>query len=1442
MLLPHLITFKLQANQLFLMRTFLLICASLLASLNAHAQKIHVQENFNTSQLPAAWNDSIISGNANWSFGIDASALEAGNNNFDNTSLAFFDDDALGGSAPFSTAHLYTPVFDNSLDSATYVQFIYNYRTDANVSGFFEVDVFDGSNWVNVFSKTSKDCGAWLGGACQQGYPRAKIDISSFRNTNCQIRFVFDDGDDWDYYVGIDDVVIFSPYHYDLKADYLQSPISECGLSTTDTIVGQFKNFGALDLDSFRIGYQVNSSPISWDTINTSLAPGDSISHAFNQTANLGLVQTYQIKLIADYFGELDRSNDTVTTQVTSLLVYSLPFFDDFEDTAIVWSFGGTRSTWERGLPSGLFIDTTWSGINCLVTNLSGDYNNNENSYIESPCFDFSQDTIDPVLSYYTIYHIEKRFDWLRWQYSLDKGKSWQNLNRGAIASNWGNLGDSTDNDIDGNSQKWIRVQNRLDNFAGQSAVKFRLVFLSDGSRQYEGATIDDLRLYTPSNDLSIDSINDFNRYECGFSDSMIFTAYLSNWSPDTIRSFRINYLVNNSLLVTDSVNRIIPPFTKFPYQFTNSSNLSQVGEYEIDFWVNVNGDSNNDNDSIKDLRHIQRKDYKSGHVQTPFYEDFDNLTAPDVGFRWKTTLGSNYKWETHQGSTYLGSNSGPNRDHTTSNGLYLTAIPQINNVIDSSIIESSCIALDNFKNPVLTYWLHLFGANFRNFSLDIFNGRSWVRDVERFTSQIQINSSDPYSKRIIDLSLMEGESIKLRFRTTKYSFRSVPAIDDISIFEGNLLNEISAGTPCVQSSKIPVKVFIENFNTDSIPADSLYLSYIVNSQATFLDTVSSSISFADTLWFTFSDSLDLSLYQNPITIDVVARYNNSIVDSLIDFEIQNSLIGRYLNEDFEKLELGVNPSVEGWEFDDSWELVDDRNISNSQIPSQDATIGGNKYILSEYKITPLNQDAQRVFFTTMPCISIDQNDTLSLKFKYHILGDHRNTLFIGLWNNGILTSIIDSVSGGSNLDEWRSKTVDLSVYSGQNIELGFAFNGRTDSLSNAIALDDIQILDQSQLLDVKLFDNKVVVSDCDYQNGRVALTIENNGGVNIPGGSITANYQLNSSAIVSNVVNTPLPANQSIIYTFAPDPSLGQASTQFELKSWVNHPSDTISINDTINELVFNNFTLADSLFEDFDDFVDGNCQNSVGDILKNGWISDSSTWAVQNGFSCNGTPTVLSGPNGDHGTGSGNFIYVQGNANDTIMASLTSPCIDLNNNANPYLVFWYHMYGIDINTLYVEGNANGNWQILDSISGQQQNSSSESWIADTIHLMSFLSNPVFKLRFRTEVTGENSNVALDDIEMYGLSFNTSIEEEKEQRIDDEVLIYPNPNNGEFKFSIPESLIGQTAQIFDLNGKLILHLQLKNELNYVSLPNSIAGLYIFRILESNVQRKFIIE
>tara|TARA_B110000046_G_scaffold57595_1_gene64311 strand:- start:36682 stop:37323 length:642 start_codon:yes stop_codon:yes gene_type:complete len=177
---------------------------------SATSQITRLQEDFNLRTLPTGWTNTAINGTQIWSFGINGSTTNAGNNNLNETAMAYFDDDNLGTGSTNNTVTLTSPTFDNSNDSSSTLEFDYNFREFAGHANRFYVEVFDGNNWVHVFSISSNDCGNWIG-ACVGNIPHANIDISWHKDANCQVRFTYFDGNDCCWYVGIDNVNIFNP-------------------------------------------------------------------------------------------------------------------------------------------------------------------------------------------------------------------------------------------------------------------------------------------------------------------------------------------------------------------------------------------------------------------------------------------------------------------------------------------------------------------------------------------------------------------------------------------------------------------------------------------------------------------------------------------------------------------------------------------------------------------------------------------------------------------------------------------------------------------------------------------------------------------------------------------------------------------------------------------------------------------------------------------------------------------------------------------------------------------------------------------------------------------------------------------------------------------------------------------------------------------------------
>ena len=161
-----------------------------------------VVEPFNGCEKPAGWETQIVTGVDNWKFGLitEGAALGDGNS-MDGTCFAFFDDDLLGQDTPFSVVRLVSPWFDGAqfgqfgldfdLILRYYSEKIAIYVQNGNGEEFL-VRAFEGD----------------VGGPYFSNYVHVVLDLSPYRSQQMRVIFEYDDGQDWGWWVGIDNVKI----------------------------------------------------------------------------------------------------------------------------------------------------------------------------------------------------------------------------------------------------------------------------------------------------------------------------------------------------------------------------------------------------------------------------------------------------------------------------------------------------------------------------------------------------------------------------------------------------------------------------------------------------------------------------------------------------------------------------------------------------------------------------------------------------------------------------------------------------------------------------------------------------------------------------------------------------------------------------------------------------------------------------------------------------------------------------------------------------------------------------------------------------------------------------------------------------------------------------------------------------------------------------------
>lgn len=179
----------------------------------------------------------------------------------------------------------------------------------------------------------------------------------------------------------------------------------------------------------------------------------------------------------------------------------------DFQNDSIEWRPGSDDGffSWEQAVPSGPRISGPPIGFDnqkVWITNADSIYPSNEQSYVVGPCFNFDS-VARPKIEFQYFSDVQDNTGTVL-QYSLDAGRTWENIgrlesgvewyNQSSLAGNPGNqdvgqLGWGRNlNDTTFNSRIWRTAKHNLDELRNKGNVRLRFAFGSDnisaGSRE----------------------------------------------------------------------------------------------------------------------------------------------------------------------------------------------------------------------------------------------------------------------------------------------------------------------------------------------------------------------------------------------------------------------------------------------------------------------------------------------------------------------------------------------------------------------------------------------------------------------------------------------------------------------------------------------------------------------------------------------------------------------------------------------------------------------------------------------------------------------------------------------------------------------------------------------------------------------------------------------
>jgi hypothetical protein len=260
-----------------------------------------------------------------------------------------------------------------------------------------------------------------------------------------------------------------------------------------------------------------------------------------------------------------------------------------------------------------------------------------------------------------------------------------------------------------------------------------------------------------------------------------------------------------------------------------------------------------------------------------PFIETFDTIFP----ICWsQEDVSDDFDWTLNDGGTNS-ADTGPSDDVTGGGSYMYTEASNPRDDGDFAIMYSENIDLTNLTNPMLQFYTHMYGSAIGELQIDVFDGNNYIPIFDKVGEK-----GDFWEEENI---LIDPTLSSAKFRITGIlsidsdgdTWPGDIAIDEFRVFEAIASDlELYKGysnSGCSLSSSEQVSVIIVNKGIS--PQTNFSISYKINGGAPVSEIVTTTISFGDTLNYTFNTTADLSV-DGVYNFEFETQVNNDQVPS----------------------------------------------------------------------------------------------------------------------------------------------------------------------------------------------------------------------------------------------------------------------------------------------------------------------------------------------------------------------------------------------------------------------------------------------------------------------------------------------------------------------------------------------------------------------------------
>ncbi|MFD2891442.1 fibronectin type III domain-containing protein [Flavobacterium chuncheonense] len=424
--------------------------------------------------------------------------------------------------------------------------------------------------------------------------------------------------------------------------------------------------------------------------------------------------------------------------------------------------------------------------------------------------------------------------------------------------------------------------------------------------------------------------------------------------------------------------------------------------------------------------------------------------TVTTALFRWNVDASGSTPTT---GTGPSGANSGTNYFYTEGSSGATGAVAEL---------YSPLVDVSGLTTPSLQFYYHMFGNNMGDLHVDVFDGTTWINDVDVIIGQQQTAEADIWALRIVDLSAYNG-TIQVRFRGIRGNGgNSDMSLDDISFVEA--------------PTCFPVTDVTVDFVTDT----TVQIGWTDGTATNTWNIEYGPVGFTPGTGTVVAAGVNPYLLGSvtPLTPNTTYEFyvqancgagDLSLLTGPISFSTLCAPVSAPWTYDVETGSATTNSSIgDCWSSNPSsinnayrWDL-DDNGSTPSGGTGPSGAYSGTKYFYTEAS-SGVQGDVAELY---TPLVNISALTAPSLQFYYHMFGVTMGDLHVDVFDGTAWVNDVDIITGQQQLatsDPWILKVISLASYSGI-IQVRFRAV-RGNGLTGDISLDNIAFVEAPSCL-----------------------------------------------------------------------------------------------------------------------------------------------------------------------------------------------------------------------------------------------------------------------------------------------------------------------------------------------------------------------------------------